>query len=126
MRELKFRGISNETNEWVYGSAIRWNGLGQIIKHRHRINNNWVKDDIYVFHESIGQFTGLKDCNGKEVYEGDILRYSNDDKYKFTIQWNNEIAAFEIMNGLMSYKLGILSELEVIGNIHQNIELLNS
>lgn len=119
MREFKLRALFEQTHKdnpssfrWIYIQANE--SVDLLVQSYLTQKTDWM------------QFTGLKDCNGKEVYEGDILRYSNDDKYKFTIKWNNEIAAFEICNGLMSYKLGILSELEVVGNIHQNIELLNS
>ena len=69
------------------------------------------------------QYIGLKDCNGKEIYEGDIIRMS--DNYKYEIFWdkwnygmkNIERQAFGVLNNAVCYG-------EIIGNIYENKELL--
>lgn len=79
------------------------------------------------------QFTGLHDKNGKEIYEGDITR---DDEAHYRVYWENEISGFDCerledgsnMKGFACYDRTILSDIigdsVVIGNIHQNPELL--
>lgn len=68
--------------------------------------------------------TGLKDKNGKEIYEGDIL---DDGIHICKIKWSEHFSAFEVLNEYEDYKSNVWFESkygEVIGNIHENPELL--
>lgn len=77
-----------------------------------------------VIPETVGQFTGLHDTNGREIYEGDVVQHDAWD-YPFKVIFNQEKARFvcKMRTGLTQY---IDNErMEVIGNIHENPELLN-
>lgn len=110
MREIKFRGKRVDNGEWVYGSLIQ------------RIGYTEIFDDVFtwvIVPETIGQYTGLKDKNDTEIYEGDVVRAGGS---------ITEVSFFRgcfytvIHNS--NYRLSGWKTLEVIGNIHDNPELL--
>lgn len=129
MRTIKFRGKDFE-NKWVYGDLIH---------KRHDPNTPMIQDEkglgSDVSPDTVGQFTGLLDKNGKEIYEGDIIGCHHPE-IKHLIFYNEKQGRFmAALNGdIENDFIGVcgiddrrwMASKEVIGNIHDNPELLNS
>ena len=132
MREILFRGRGNteyNDGEWCYGVPIRdFEGDWKICTD----NSKRV-----VIPETIGQYTGLKDRNGINIFEGDIIKYKNTDGIKFNsvaltvigkVVYNEKNASFAISGkdeiGAKYYDYFPIKNIEVIGNIHDDPELL--
>ncbi len=125
MRTIKFRGKVKTTNEWVCGSLLVWgDGEHNIYVPR---EHNYKVDAYNVEPSTIGQFTGAYDRNGKEIYEGDIVFAKSAGEFKKCLV----VYADHSCNFILHTKIGpwyihgeIDSMLEVIGNIHDNPELI--
>ena len=136
MRTIKFRGKTKQ-GEWVIGYYVGKSSLDEVaILPPPNVNYDigYINDSecYYCIADTLGQFTGLYDKNGKEIYEGDIIRFSKLPGNVCEVKWNKSIAAFcirfSIENKLGIRPLGVWQEweknIEIIGNIHDNPELL--
>ena len=124
MREILFRGKRIDNGKWVYGNLIQrniWGAVFPIIRAEDNGYGNFKEWEVIP--ETVGQYIGLKDKNGKKIFEGDVLIFDGD---KFVISWNDERCGFR-MDYWMFDEQYDLSEFwptsEVIGNIHDNPEV---
>ena len=124
MRGIKFRGKRLTDGKWIYGDFFRNRGKSFITTDGIVCNPLASPSDYEVNPDTVGQFTGLCDCNGREIYEGDIVR-NESAGFCGVVQYRD--ATFIIFLGEMNGALLICLQtgsLEIIGNIHDNPELL--
>lgn len=121
-REIIFRGKSLNTNCWVYGD----------------LRQDKVRRKAYIEYEvdpdTIGQYTGLKDCNGNEIFEGDILQDELDSRIRHIVKYDNSICSYTAWCSLVHWnweKGNVISKewinecgKTVIGNIHDNPDFI--
>ena len=125
-RTIKFRGKRLDNGEWVYGYYAAVAGTHKIVSYK--LDSPSGATYYEVAPETVGQFTGLLDRNGKEVYEGDLLK---EDEITWEIFWCDDVAAFMVEQynpESDAPKMFLLSDVakdsEVIGNIYDNPELM--
>lgn len=124
MRLIKFRGKEIETNQWVYGDLLQCPEKYPTIRMWEEAYPIARSVDFVVIPETLGQFTGLHDKHGKEIYEWDVLKENNTSKY--LIEWRAEIASFVMRKNLTDqwYDIEFAQHIKIVGNIHDNPKLL--
>ena len=137
MREILFKGKRLDNGEWITGHLLRYDdGRARIVP-----NNT----DIFCFEkdesiiqtvahriapETVGQYTGFVDKNGKKIFEGDIVSICNSKTFFFIVYWNHAVKSFILkttvngVNGIDCNVLNSTQDIEVVGNIYDNPELI--
>lgn len=136
MREILFRGKRVDNNEWVYGFLSKSRGNNHFLSLCIDHEENGVMLSSIVEPETIGQYTGLTDKNGKKIFEGDIIKVHKSDTYvikygEYTPRnyclacyYDKPTIGFYAYDGEKCFQLSTNSRCyEVIGNIHDNPEL---
>lgn len=128
MRNVKFR--ARVRGKTIDVAAIIFNGGETESPHKPRVfdsyNNIYLLEDVHLM-----QFTGLKDRSGTEIYEGDILKYPHGASTA-VVSWIECDCAFKAIDQKHNFRFGILPKplypvrARVIGNIHENPELLHN
>jgi len=149
MSENKFRGKSVRTGGWIYGYYVKHENRQTCPIGEDKLNPAEIKrlisfdsfadwnmpktlQAIEVIPETVGQYTGLKDKSGKEICEGDIVRLKLPYDKRFnttgTIVFDEETVSLRLKirastEAYVLYK-NVTDNMEIIGNIHENPELL--
>ena len=126
MREILFRG-KNLLGKWIEGDLLQYLGCEK----KHIVRHSTGAGGQEVIPSTIGEYTGLKDKNGKRIFEGDILRLAYHPEEDVVIEWHDGRFKFRKRNKPKDYGYESLccvqntvDYLKVIGNIHDNPELL--
>lgn len=136
-RKRQFRGFSSDLKKWVYGGFCTDGERYMII---HKQGNNLMQH-TEVISESVGEYAGITDKNKVEIYEGDILQYTQHSKYSlnsdlFIVKWDEDFACFgyikksDVLKNITPFSEhdelseDVLSYSEVIGNTFENPELI--
>ena len=135
MREILFHGKRADNGEWVEGDLLQIKYYNKPIIECKIMPQTPVSSAYPVLPETVGQYTGLTDRNGKRIFEGDICRFKRfNDIYIGKIVFNVKTASFimwyQPIVGAYGEKatqkmlLSVCDNIEVVGNIHGNPELM--
>jgi uncharacterized phage protein (TIGR01671 family) len=131
-RRIKFRGKRTDNGTWEFGDLIHTKGI-LVTDTPPFLSDKVCINDREVYPDTVGQFTCLYDRNGKEIYEGDVVFILSTGR-KCLVLYRDKAASFVLYgNGKISLNEAYWfetdvenSEVEIIGNIHDNPELLTA
>jgi uncharacterized phage protein (TIGR01671 family) len=132
MREIKFRGKRLDNGEWVYGYYYT-----QIITHagNRKSRDHFMRTEQNIRYEvdpdTVGQYTGLKDKNGKEIYEGDIVESFDHGQVRqlYLVKFNKGCFGASLDNisfYFLTFDHVCVEQIKIIGNIYENPDLLSA
>ena len=117
MREIKFRVWDDVEKEYItIAEKFCFDDIQEIIDFECD-GIEFRKNKRYIFE----QYTGMKDCDGTEIYEGDILKDTNDGFVIGAVEWDDEDLEYFVDDRLCNY---YSQEVQVCGNIYENPELI--
>jgi len=133
LESIEFRGKQKDNGSWIYGFYIV-DEKGASILYRHPLDGSLDRKEVYP--ETVNQYIRSKDKNNKKIYQGDILKYDihpslkdkvGDDELLHQVVWAEHGFYLwrwrsEDMNPINPS--GITESFEIVGNIHDNPELL--
>ena len=134
MREIKFRGFNEYSKQWAHGCLVVTCGESFIFSPEKLMDcppvtsiGQFDVNYYEVIPETVGQYTGLKDCDGKDIYENDIVKIL---RMNFGDNRDNNIVEYEDNEGCFSLSgWQILPDMphlyQVVGNIFDNPELID-
>ena len=115
MREIEFRGLNKE-RKWVM-----WDCFGNLISKEKVVLGREIKSEYDIDEKTVGQYTGLKDKDGRKIFEGDKVAVQDDDEKTGVVVWDLEELEYGIDVENVQLKMGCFysGDLEIIGNIHE-------
>ena len=136
MREIKFRGFLEIQKRWAYGNLILYStGTKYIVENKlfsedgHHLMYDPADEPVFINQDTVGQYTGMKDFNGKEIYEGDIIKINEEECYSG--EHVGDVCFLDVggcwyINGVRDGLADINRNywIDVIGNIYENPEPL--
>ena len=120
MREIEFRGKRKLDGAWIYGGYMK-------TQRTNKVQVGGTSKFCTVIPETLGEYTGRKDKNNQKIYEGDLLylRNSNHDEEDGVMEVIFEDGGFMLRGDILVELSEIYSwELELVGNVYDNLELL--
>ena len=124
IRSIIFRGKRTDNGEWVQGYPCRYGWTG---KEKDYIIPDYasVLFTAEINPETVGQYTGLTDKNGRKIFEGDIVWNSYNEDYG-KVEWDNDTARFIITCSKFTVNFNSVwgEELEIVGNVYDNPEMM--
>lgn len=126
MREILFRGKRVDNGEWIKG-YLAYGNIIKTVRKCYDWRGDYAFDSLEehkIDKETVGQYTGLTDKNGKKIFEGDILQeYNGEDRGYIRYDESDGMYYLVVDNVLYDFSTCNSKWYEVIGNIHDNKQI---